>query len=750
MAYQGNPELSVEAQERVMSSFRQVVLNLQQGQREEAMIGLEFVLRIDPAFTPAVGLQHQLRSGSDEIDLTDIVAQLEAPITDAINEMLVEAVEAFSQRNFVDAKAIVEKVLIELPGHPEARQLLGQVNESLKVEQQVGQFLAQAREALASGDPQEAANFVMMAQALDPHHTGIAATLQEIHAAGGRGEGDSPAPPGSPFEDAPEPPPTGGGFDGGVAADAGWSPGDVQDLSFDAEVPPPETGFDDLEISEPRDTGGAPPASEGLTEEIDAGLFDTDPTDSEAPADDVSDLFDAEPEVPAAGEGAGAAQELVERGSQAFQAGSFLEAIDAWSRVYLSDPANTEVGKLIDEAKKQIEESRRQAEHLLFDAEDAVISGDKEKALELVERVLAEYPGHPEATELQQRLKGIGVATKPAHPEPAASALPELEDDLFSEPFEQPETVTEADAEPAVTFDDELAEFLPDEGPRRRTGLAAVPWRTVALGGGGLAVLVVGWLVISSLLGGGSGGASGDVYAMKAEAEALFAEGKVGAALSRVEQFEPGDEIDRQLVNMLLDKYRAALATPTPTPVPAQATEAQELMAAGLWYRAYDTALVGLESHPSDGGLLDLTEEIEMLEPRAQTLRTQLANGNYRGAVATAQDLLVTYPDQQDLDELLRRSLFNASLAELRSYNLTGESTYLNELNALDSDDPEVSRVLDFIANYKTRPVDMQLKVFIQSLKERTRWEVLEASGGPAVEPPGSTVPTPTPEPVAG
>ena len=105
--------------------------------------------------------------------------------------------ESFNQRNFLEAKERVEGVLIELPGHQEARQLLGQIDDALKVENQVGQFLAQAHEALDQGDAQEAANFVMMAQALDPHHSGIAPTLQEIYDRGGLPEQEPAAPEGA-------------------------------------------------------------------------------------------------------------------------------------------------------------------------------------------------------------------------------------------------------------------------------------------------------------------------------------------------------------------------------------------------------------------------------------------------------------------------------------------------------------------------------------------------------------------------
>ena len=104
MAYPGNPELSPEAQDRVMTAFRQVVGKLQDGHREEALIGLEFVLRLDPAYAPAKNLHQQISSGIAEIDLDEVMLQLQAPTTDVINELLVEAVEDFNNQDFSDSR----------------------------------------------------------------------------------------------------------------------------------------------------------------------------------------------------------------------------------------------------------------------------------------------------------------------------------------------------------------------------------------------------------------------------------------------------------------------------------------------------------------------------------------------------------------------------------------------------------------------------------------------------------------------
>ena len=44
---------------------------------------------------------------------------------------------------------------------------------------------------------------------------------------------------------------------------------------------------------------------------------------------------------------------------------------------------------------------------------------------------------------------------------------------------------------------------------------------------------------------------------------------------------------------------------------------------------------------------------------------------------------------------------------------------FLTELSVIQPDDAEVQRILEFIDTYKSRPVDMQLEIFIGSIAER-------------------------------
>ncbi|HSN56745.1 MAG TPA: hypothetical protein VLT32_18890, partial [Candidatus Sulfomarinibacteraceae bacterium] len=452
MSYPGNSGLSVQAQERVMTAFKQVLSNLQLGQREEAMIGLEFVLRLDPSFLPANNLKRQLGASTNEIDLGDIIAQLQAPTTDAINTLLIEAVDAFNARDFLAAKERVEQVLIDLPGHAEARELRDQVEKALKIESQVGQFLVQARQALAAGDPQEAANFVMMAQALDPHHTGIASTLAEIDETGGlalaQTADEAPAPAALKGAGPPSRAATSPGRDASGPGPAAAEPEDEDAfaVAFDTTDP-----FADLIEKGPEPEVPATP--------LQAAAFETGGVDF-APVDDPDDLF-----APPAGSGAfdiadggsGAfhapadfeadhldedsvattIQALVEHGEEALAGGDAAQAISIWSRIFLIKPSHPEAGHLIERAKKRLAATQAEVDELMVKARDAFDDEELEAANLLVGKALALRPGQLEAVLLKEEIdREVARAGGRPAPLPSAAtspALPELDDDLFGE-----------------------------------------------------------------------------------------------------------------------------------------------------------------------------------------------------------------------------------------------------------------------------------------------------------------------------
>src|SRR5215813_9774251 len=74
MNYSGNPSLSAEVKQRILSTFEQTLDLARGGNRQEALLGCDFVLRMDPQFEPARTLQERLRTGAGPVSVDDLQA----------------------------------------------------------------------------------------------------------------------------------------------------------------------------------------------------------------------------------------------------------------------------------------------------------------------------------------------------------------------------------------------------------------------------------------------------------------------------------------------------------------------------------------------------------------------------------------------------------------------------------------------------------------------------------------------------
>jgi tetratricopeptide (TPR) repeat protein len=694
MSYPGNPELSPQAQERVMRAFKQVVGKLQKGNHDEALIGLEFVLRLDPAYAPAKNLHQQMSSGSSEINLNDIVSQLQAPTTQAINSLVIEAMEDFNNRDFEAAREKVEQVILDLPGHEEARDLLRQIEEATKGDKQVALFLSQARDALNSGNSQEAANFVMMAQALDPHHRDIAPTIAEIKNSGDMSISQAGF---SVTQEAEADGLFTAEVDAGLAFDAA---SEASDLFADATLPADPAPGDPV-ISEPTteselSTEEVLPEPGTYYEDQDddvSDLFETGPTTFDVgPVDDVADLDDETAII----------QTLLAKGGAAAAEDQYPAAIDAWSRILLVDHNHEEARDRIEHIRHAKEELDRRIEPMLSDAEAAFASGELTLASDFVDRALSVFPKHVEATRLKEK---IHLAPQPA----IESEMPDLEDDLFTDAFpEAPDfsAVLDRDAKAPE------GEWRTPEKQKRRFG-----WQAWALLGTVGVLIVVGALWLGGVF------VPEDrtpqrmevVSRVLAEAEELFNNKQVQEAILYLEQNSADDEYQVR-IDARLKKYREAIATPVPTPIPEGLAESRSLLEEGRWLAAYERCMNELAIHPKDPGLEAVRAAILEVEPEAASLDNAMKSGNYPVAIGISKDLMEKWPVDQDLQALYHRSLFNAAVAELQAINLARAEAYLSEFDAVQPDDPEVRRILAFIETYKNRPRDMQLQIFVGNI----------------------------------
>jgi len=431
----------------------------------------------------------------------------------------------------------------------------------------------------------------------------------------------------------------------------------------------------------------------------------------EEAASEVSDLFQ---ETPAAFEiGVGTAEisgiqqkirDLLSRGGAAAATDDYAAAIDAWSRVFLDDPDHEEAHDRIEHIRHAKEALERRIDPLLADARDAHDHGQDDTARDFVERILELSPQHVEARRLADDLEISGVS---------GAGMPELEDDLFNDDFTATADFGADVSQSTTTFGGEWR--TPKKLKRR------LPWQWwAAIAAVGGVVIVFSLWVASSLMPEKAPPENriDVVNRVLIEAAELFNKGQVEEAIVLLEQNSKDDPFQVRL-DKRLNEYRLKVATPVPTPVPEGLAACRALLADGRWMAAYQRVKAELKLFPNDPGLEKVRLEILEVEPEAAVLQGAVAEGDFRAAIAITRDMLEKRPDDAEAVDFYERTLFNAGLAELRAFNLPQSEGYLAELEKRQPDDVEVQRMLEFVETYKSRPVDMQLEIFVGSIASR-------------------------------
>lgn len=80
-AYPGNLSLPREVREKILSTFRHTLDLFQDGKLDDCLIGCDFILKMDPRFTPARHLQEKAKNPRADVDLAALRAVLVADAT---------------------------------------------------------------------------------------------------------------------------------------------------------------------------------------------------------------------------------------------------------------------------------------------------------------------------------------------------------------------------------------------------------------------------------------------------------------------------------------------------------------------------------------------------------------------------------------------------------------------------------------------------------------------------------------------
>ena len=192
--YPGNPALPREVREKILSTFRHTLNLFKEGKLDDCLIGCDFILKMDPRFSPARRLLEKSRNPAAAVDLAELESLVAATPTRQErvgaaepDRLLVRAVESFNARDFDAAIATAEQVLAVLPGNQNAQEILDNARRKKSVQPEFEAARHRAIAALDRSRPSEARPELDRMRMLDPDHPAVPLLESKI--------GSAPAPP---------------------------------------------------------------------------------------------------------------------------------------------------------------------------------------------------------------------------------------------------------------------------------------------------------------------------------------------------------------------------------------------------------------------------------------------------------------------------------------------------------------------------------------------------------------------------
>lgn len=738
MSYAGNPSLSSDIQNRVLGTFEQTLGLAAEGNRQEALLGCDFVLRMDSQFEPARRLQERLRNSTGPVRVDDLLATPgDDPFAGAINLGLPDlpdlpafgasAVSAAAAagpdlrgrfQSFLEARRFQELLTLahqeqEAVGRdPELMRMATAAQERMEAEPYVNKFLNAAQEAARQGQRDEVARLSEKIRALDPSHPGLAALS------------GAPSVPSAPAFAAPA-------FSAPAA--------DATDMGFEMSFDEP-AGSLDLGTDLPDLTFDSPSLDLSL-DEPDAGPSLMDPELVSA-ADFPSSL----------GSGGGLEsetdrriRELLDEGQRGYDNGDLQGAIDAWSRIFLIDIDHQEAARRIEQARKLKAEHERQAEEIFHEGTAKIEAGDLQGARQSFQRVLEIQPGYFAAREYLQQLEAGKVPViKPKPKEtPSSSALPTPSDlDLDTGELKEEILIPPDPSEVAAAERQRPKQKPKTMGGPARAGRARKLFVLVgsvvlllALAGGAFVYLNRERLFPNSQAEEGSiaGPAIADPVGRATE---LQKAGKTQSALSQLKRIPPSDPAYARAQELIKEWSADMAGAPTPTPAatpavavappPVSPERLAVLNAARDAYQggSYLEAIRRLEQASSQGGQLE-PADAEMLanaKRQTETLSAQIdlfRQHEWEHALRDLWRLHEAEPGNRDVTQLMVDSYYNLGLRDLQRMDSAKAIENFREAAGLDPNDKGLQRQLAFAQTYQERPKDLLYRIYVKHLPLR-------------------------------
>lgn len=721
MSYAGNPSLSSDIQNRVLGTFEQTLRLAAEGSRQEALLGCDFVLRMDPHFEPARQLQERLRNSSGPVRVDDLLA---APAAGDLRSRFQALLDG---RQFQELMTLAQLNQAAVGADAELMRIATEAQERMEAAPYVDKFLNAAREAARQGNREELARAIEKVRALDPSHPAIAElTGASVAPAAPAARPAIPAitmPVLDPFA-----------ADAFPAGDAGFDLS-LEEPSFGASLDTSGFGTElpELTFDEPGLGFDEPAAAPSFTdpELISAADFQTDMLSSSGDSETDRRI-----------------KQLLDEGQAAYQRDDVQGAIDAWSRIFLIDIDHQEAARRIEQARKVKAESERQAEEVFHEGVAKIEAGDLEGAKQTFHRVLEIQPSYFAAREYLQQLEAGQVpTTRPAPRHEPQPALPTPSDlDLETATGELKEEIL-IPPDPSELAAAERQKPRPKAGPvrekkaRKTFALVGSAVLVLALAGGAFVYLNKDRLFPNSQTEEpGAGQASGQDPI--ARALDLHKGGKTQIAVAQLRRLPPDDPAYSKAQELLsqwdtspgsapaIPGAGGGPAAPDGTaPAPAAPvipperltllTSARDAYQGGSYLEAvehYEVAAQKGHLDPSDAEMLASAKR--QVEPLASQINL-VAQHEWEVALRDLWRLHEANPANRDVTRLMVDSYYNLALRDLQRMDTKQALENFREALGLQPGDPDLKRQIAFTETYQSRPKDMLYRIYVKHLPLR-------------------------------
>ena len=656
--YAGNAQLPEDIRTRVETVFSQALSLYLEGEMEDCVVGCDFVLRLDPQFSPAGLLLDKVRNPQSKADLGPILSRYGRTRKMDADKLMIQAAEAFNARDFSGAADLVVKILAADPDHAEAEQLLIRAKERMDAFPFVRQFLDRAGQFMNAGDRQGAVKQLKKGLVLDDDNPELLNMLAEIESPrDGRGMAAS----------APEEP---------IAFEAATPAGPSLQPSADEPFP-----------AEPHAGGAAPSTAsepargfDELHQELDAVPAESDSlfTTEKGQTDKIA--------------------ALLSDGDRALENKDYQEAIDIWSRVFLMDIHNEEASRKIEEAKVLLAEQDRRIEEMFNLAVSLLHQGKKEEAAQKFGEVLAHEPHHLAARDYLRQLEEE-KAGKAAPTPPLMMEAPDVAEEVLP-----PVPAAPARA-PSLRRGRNL--WLPVGAAVGVIALLFLGWRFLG------SSIISGRRTVDAAA---AIAQAETLYQQGRIADALAELDRVpledplhGKAVQMINDYrlvprhQPAGMGDGRALDVVAAEKRAQAYQAYRDKDYARAQE--------LYGKAAELKEIPVEERP-------YVEEINRVMDQIKVGKTAFDDGHFEQSVGILTPVFEKDKAIQARDVLIR-AYYNLGLAALREGNLTKAEIPFRQILQMDESDHMVQKNLQLIRRYKDSNKDLLYKTYVKYLKQR-------------------------------